>query len=380
MCLNSELCVFDPAGDVVLIVETHQEIFPISFEVPVETTSIYNTLQNDVLANDDPAATANAIMHYSSVNVSSRQHEVVSSQSAKNTRTVRMKVPSKHLAFASPVFAGMISVRGQDESDDTWTEIPLAGDDIHALKILLNIIHGHHRKVPRKVERPMLWEALRLIDKYEFHEVTEVFTDIWYGELRQKLPTGPDNDLASWIYSCSELNQTADLENTTRNAILETDCSFPSRQEAQLPYWILETMQARRRSVLSKILSTLSKLVEMYEGPRRMCHQVVDCDALALGKLIRGLKSARLYPIPELATLTTSPKDLMKSIRDIELAPLCNSSRKKGYKHSGFLQDDDERLSVLHLDQELRDLLIRTEAQVQGLELHKTSGPTLDGA
>lgn len=52
----------------------------------------------------------------------------------------------------------------------------------------------------------MLWEIVALIDKYEFHEVTKVFTAMCYHKLRRTLPQGCCDYPASWIYICYELD------------------------------------------------------------------------------------------------------------------------------------------------------------------------------
>lgn len=43
--------------------------------------------------------------------------------------------------------------------------------------ILLNIIHGHTRKVPW--QRDLHTQISILVDKYFFHEAVETFSDTW---------------------------------------------------------------------------------------------------------------------------------------------------------------------------------------------------------
>ena len=87
-----------------------------------------------------------------------------------------------HLITASPVFKAMLS----EEFKEGGTlrkfgslEVPLLDDDPAALIILLNIIHGHSRKVPRRFDLPMLAKLAMLIDYYQLYEVVEVYSDFW---------------------------------------------------------------------------------------------------------------------------------------------------------------------------------------------------------
>lgn len=154
----------------------------------------------------------------------------------------------------------------------------------------------------------------------------------------------------------------------TKIAILETHHLSPPTREARISHWILcelaaqvnsyqywhDTggMQACRQGLLSAILSTYSKLVGLYEDPGRVCQQTVDCDPLALEKLIRRLKSARLYPLPKPATLTISVKHLLSTLRAIELTSLCKSSRKKTCRYTSSSEAEDEHSPPCHSDEE----------------------------
>ena len=136
----------------------------------------------------------------------------------------------------------------------------------------------------------------------------------------------------------------------------------------------LGDIQSRRRDILAEILSTLSKLLDLYHGSHRLCRKNPDCDALALGKLMKGLKDTGLYPIPEPSSIRDSIDALFVTIRSIELSSLCSNLRKKSqYGHP--LIDRVETYDyysdevVYHLDEELRDSLLTIEGKVGGMEL-----------
>ncbi|KAF4629274.1 hypothetical protein G7Y89_g8873 [Cudoniella acicularis] len=87
--------------------------------------------------------------------------------------SVRMLVSSKHLMLASPVFKVMLGNQ-------------------NLKSILMNIVHGHTRKVPRRVSLRALSRLSILVDKYQMLGVVELFSDTWIQFLKKDLP--PSNE------------------------------------------------------------------------------------------------------------------------------------------------------------------------------------------
>lgn len=92
---------------------------------------------------------------------------------------IRMRVSLQHLILASPVFQtmldepfkeGTVCESGRQIITRTW--------DAEAMTIILNIIHGRHREVPRSLSLETLAKFAIVVDYYEFHEVVELFVDI----------------------------------------------------------------------------------------------------------------------------------------------------------------------------------------------------------
>ncbi len=91
-----------------------------------------------------------------------------------------VRVSSKHLILASPVFKRILQPsfkEGQEVSSQGYIELPLPDDDPAPLLILLHLIHGRIRKVPRTVDLGMLTNLAILVDKYELLETTEMIKD-----------------------------------------------------------------------------------------------------------------------------------------------------------------------------------------------------------
>lgn len=148
--------------------------------------------------------------------------------SVKNTKIVQkfeIKVSSRHLALASRVFRVMFGgqFRERIDSDDGHlAKVSLPEDDPDALVILLGITHGLSRRIPRRIDSQTFLAVVILIDKYEFHEMAEVFTDMWFVEL-WKPGSERESPDSEWIFICWVLNKELEFRNLTMGAILDNE-------------------------------------------------------------------------------------------------------------------------------------------------------------
>lgn len=116
---------------------------------------------------------------------------------------VQMRVSSSHLTLASPYFKRVIRgdwKEGHSIRSDGRLHLSLLDWDPDAVLILMNIIHGHTRSVPRSVSLEMLAKIAVLLDYYQCFEVAEVFTEMWLNRLEEELPATYSRDLILWIW------------------------------------------------------------------------------------------------------------------------------------------------------------------------------------
>jgi hypothetical protein len=103
-----------------------------------------------------------------------------------------MLVSSKHMMLASPVFKAMLQhsrfKEGQELSATGKVEIPLSDDDPDAFTIILDIIHGRNRQVPREIDLELLSPISKLVDKYQMVEAVESFSNGWINAIEKFLP------------------------------------------------------------------------------------------------------------------------------------------------------------------------------------------------
>lgn len=136
---------------------------------------------------------------------------------------LRLKVSSKHLTLASRRFKVMLSgnwLEARIVHPDGCRHVNMEGFDPTALKILMNILHGRTRKVPRSIELELLAKIAVLVDDLECYEEVEVFSDLWIRELEHSIPDELGRDLVLWILISVVFRQLRLFQITTRTAIL----------------------------------------------------------------------------------------------------------------------------------------------------------------
>ncbi|KAG7406199.1 hypothetical protein LZL87_014131 [Fusarium oxysporum] len=100
-------------------------------------------------------------------------------QESGDPNEIEFRVSTKHLCIASPVFGKMIkgSFQESQPNDKGFLEIRASDWNTWALLVLLDIIHGHHRQVPRKLDLDTIAQIGLLVDYYACLEIIEVSFD-----------------------------------------------------------------------------------------------------------------------------------------------------------------------------------------------------------
>ncbi|KAJ6106766.1 hypothetical protein N7512_010283 [Penicillium capsulatum] len=115
----------------------------------------------------------------------------------------QFRVSSKHLTLASAYFKGRLGshwTEGKILSDRGAAELELAEADPKALSILLHIIHGRTRQVPRCVTPEEVFTLATLTDYLQCQEVIEPFGVSWIKAIESTYAeTGLTPRLKQWI-------------------------------------------------------------------------------------------------------------------------------------------------------------------------------------
>jgi hypothetical protein len=153
-------------------------------------------------------------------------HSDASSSSGEALTDVHMRVSSKHLILASPTFRSMLGPsfeEGQRLRTDGSTDIALGDDDPDAFEILLNIIHGLTRKVPRSVALDLLAKLASLVDYYQMHEAVELFSDTWINNLMEEgLPKSYSSEAIRWLLITWVFHKPVEFKAVSR--VIELGC------------------------------------------------------------------------------------------------------------------------------------------------------------
>jgi hypothetical protein len=122
-------------------------------------------------------------------------------------REIRMLVSWKHLALASSyfekMFAGPFTEAKTDHSG--LRQVTASDWDSEAFNIILTIIHGYHRDVPRSLSLEMLAKLAMIVDYHDCHESIELHADIWLANLKSQIPRVYGRDcilcmVISWVF------------------------------------------------------------------------------------------------------------------------------------------------------------------------------------
>ncbi|KAL5330950.1 hypothetical protein ACEPPN_000477 [Leptodophora sp. 'Broadleaf-Isolate-01'] len=150
---------------------------------------------------------------------------------------VQMRVSSRHLILASATFRVSLSSDGFPEGRRLRTEgnavISLADEDPDAMVILLHIIHGLTRKVPRQVSLEMLSKLAFLVNHRQMHEVVEPFSDSWIENLkRDSLPSSYTPEVLSWLFIFWMFRKEDNFRKMSQILEQETDHSLEDTADA----------------------------------------------------------------------------------------------------------------------------------------------------
>jgi hypothetical protein len=266
---------------------------------------------------------------------------------------VHMLVSSKHMIVASPVFEAMLQTtafkEGHALASTGKVEVSLPDDDPDAFSIILNIIHGLTRKVPREVGLEMLTLIAVLVDKYQLQEVVEVFSDMWVARLKGGISMHYTAETMRWSCVSWVFGKPDEFTRVTKVAQLESRETLEKESIGlPIPDRIIgifsmhlpvspfltdkttDTIKADRLRTLKAAFSAINVWIRAFQYQTTFCKRPDDmalrgsCNALLLGSLMRSSLSLGVWPSPGLETYTKICSDTIKNIRQVEVEALCD--------------------------------------------------------
>lgn len=149
-----------------------------------------------------------------------------------------MLVSSKHMMLASPVFKAMLNgnfKEGRALKTDGHIDVTLPDDDAAAFRIILHIVHGRNRLVPRVINLDCLLKIAVLVDKYQMVEVVEAYSEGWIKTLKPTLFGNLSSDIGRWVCISWVFGLAPEFEILTRIVVEQLDGKIPEGFMDYLP-------------------------------------------------------------------------------------------------------------------------------------------------
>jgi len=142
-----------------------------------------------------------------------------------SSHDVHCVVSSRHMMLASRHFEAILSGEFNEAMTlkSTGHVTISLQDDLESMIILLNIIHGAGRKVPRQVSLEVLSKLAILVSKFDMLPTIEFFSDTWIDNLqREGLPKSYDENVLPLVFVFWVFDRPAEFKNMTRLAQQES--------------------------------------------------------------------------------------------------------------------------------------------------------------
>ncbi|KAB8301313.1 hypothetical protein EYC80_003194 [Monilinia laxa] len=308
----------------------------------------------------------------------------------KELREIHMLVSSKHLVLVSPVFKAMLQWTNFKEGYATKAhgkvEVPLPDDDPDAMRILVDIVHCHHKDVPRKVKLGLLTHLAVLVDKYRLHEAVQIYSDMWISHAKKRFPSSMAEDgveaclqwlCISWVFEkqreFTSMTRIFQQESTQSLSAIISDSAW----DIPIPSNVVEHIEQDRIRALDEAISALRDTMESYQSSTLICrgrptHLPMDeipqhnkqCDAMTLGMLIKEAIYHDLYPLPEAPYTGHSFVSVYDSYQSFNIKNACEVVLLCSSRPSQELSETKHIFGGF-----LMDLMVPIEKELCGLDL-----------
>ncbi|KAH8625721.1 hypothetical protein IG631_19600 [Alternaria alternata] len=248
--------------------------------------------------------------------------------------------------LASPVFKRALNKDGFAESvrneTDGFFHIQASDWDPEAFLIVLRILHGRNKQVPRKVSLDMLAKIAILEDYYTFGESLDVFTEMWVQELiKVSIPTVYCRDLVLWIWVAWLFDKDQQFKEATTVAIKQSTEALrtldlpiptilsgmfiPRSDEIRDRLHTADEIDTTRYQAIDFVVEALHERLERYRSIDYLCpssdYYSFECGSFLLGNMMKELIRLNLYqPRPEIPFPNLSFNDLCERVRGIRSA------------------------------------------------------------
>lgn len=288
-----------------------------------------------------------------------------------STHTVYFRVSSSHLILASTMFRNMLCSDTYSEGQTLRSQGNLVlelPDDPEDLAILMNIIHGKTRDVPRIVSLDLLANLANLINYYSVHEAVELFVETWLADLMRKT-TRVNYDpkvTLRWLFISWVFQKKEEFEKMTRILILESNDRFQDDidyENIPIPASIINRILEHRIEAIAQTIVLVDTYIAKYSTPDTICKHSDSfaCDSGVLGSLIKGSAKIGISPPREAPYPGMTFIDLATKVRKMQI---CEDNHRDNYRNQYYSHHNGHGIKQ-HIEASIRSL----EDQFCGLKL-----------
>jgi hypothetical protein len=278
---------FDPRADTLLILQNPNAVQQEESDAQVDSEPEYERLG----FGEAGLGETNKARRDSPMTLDNDQSYPRGSLDDGTSTQIEFQVSSRHLSLASPVFRAMLESKFKESrlNEQGLYEVQASEWDAEAFVILLDIIHGHHRDVPKRISAETLSHIAIIVDYYGCHEIMELVLTAWLTYLGQPEDFVKQDPLR-WLFISWVFKQEVLFTVATEMLLLYDNGKYVV--DLPIPQPILDKVDDKRQYVLNTLFGHLySYQQDLLEG-KAGCSET--CSSMLLGSLMRQMRSRGL--------------------------------------------------------------------------------------
>ncbi|KAF2969454.1 hypothetical protein GQX73_g4117 [Xylaria multiplex] len=220
---------------------------------------------------------------------------------------IHLQVSSAHLRLASSYFKKAFCgpFKESHRASNGFRYVDAEGWDTEALLIVMRIIHGQNRLVPKNLSLEMLAKVGVIVDYYQCREILEPFVDMWRpGMKNHPLSLSLDRNLimvlfVSWVFHWKDK-----FRSVTK--LMQDHCSGRIHTLGlPIPESIVSDLDNWRQERIGQITDALNDLLQYFGKEPAECrfhpNSAFECSSMLLGALTRELRNNKQLSFTKLA-------------------------------------------------------------------------------
>ncbi|KAH9218768.1 hypothetical protein DL95DRAFT_359922 [Leptodontidium sp. 2 PMI_412] len=259
--------------------------------------------------------------------------------STRKFAKVYMRVSSKRLMQASPVFRAMLKhsfMEGMTLRATGKVEVPLPDDDPVAFALLMDIVHGTKGRAAPQMDTLFLTTLAILVDKYRLQQHVATSSDQWVESLQGQVPKTFTPDLLHWLCISWVFRRPIEFNIVTRIAERESlgqdldTYSQALNANLPIPQRVIDSILSRRIKAIRNCLDVIGRYIDMLQlstprctSSRNESHRYT-CNNVLLGSLLESSTNLGLWPPADAPYRDLNFKFVAHEIMQIKVVSFCS--------------------------------------------------------